>query len=301
MIEQDRLSAAQRQAVEHPIERPGVVAAGAGTGKTFTIVERVAALHATGQCPAANILLLTFGKKAAAELRNRIVRRLGEEAPKCLTFHAFAWNVLQAHAYDIGMAPETTVIEDAEARVEFRKAFEEYLGESSAPSSGFPLRPFNRQEVRNALFALDQHLKQEGLTLDVFRSRALEAADIFSRVPYRALRYAYRRLHRGATHRTVLEVSDDQFAQEIIWEKQRIEACTDILRRFARRLSARQALTYADILALAERAIHGNGRLRQELQRQYRCCIVDEYQDTDLAQHRLLAAIFGEGDRKSVV
>lgn len=287
------LSDAQRDVVAHPIDLPGVVDAGAGTGKTFTIVERVAALHESRACPADKVLLLTFGRKAAAELRARIARRLGEAAPDCRTFHAFAWSILSAHLYDIGLSPETTVIEDVEARVEFKKAFDDFLSDPHAASSGFPLRPFNRDEIRDGLFSLRQNLKQEGRTVDEFRERALAAADDFGRVAYRELRQRHKRTYKGQEHKVIARATEQGFAQQLQDEKARVAAAVDVFRRFDKRLADRSGLTYADILARAEDALRSNPALRDELRSRYRCCIVDEYQDTDLAQARFLEALFG--------
>ena len=288
------LSQAQRDVINHPLDKPGVVDAGAGTGKTFTIVERVAALHESGNCPADRILLLTFGRKAAAELRARIARRLGEAAPACQTFHAFAWTVLSSHLYDIGLSPETTIIEDVEARVEFKTAFDEFMGDPQAAASGFPLRAFNRDEIRDSLFAIRQNLKQQGISVESFRERAFAAAESFGRTDYRELRRRLRRASKGREFTIVARVSDEQLAQEVSDEKARVLAAADVFTRFDRRLADRHLLTYADILARAEDALATNPALREELRGRYRCCIVDEYQDTDLAQHRFLTALFGK-------
>ncbi|HEV2037954.1 MAG TPA: ATP-dependent helicase, partial [Candidatus Eremiobacteraceae bacterium] len=295
------LTQAQRAIINHPLQYPGVVDAGAGTGKTFTIVERVAALHENGTCRADSVLLLTFGRKAAAELRARIVRRLGEAAPDCLTFHAFAWRILSSHLYDIGLSPETSVIEDADARVEFRSAFDEFLRDPAAGSSGFPLRQFNRDEIRHELFALRQTLKEQNTTIEAFRDRALAAADAFARVGYRELRQRYKRPQKGVEYKILARVTDEEFGQQLGEEKMRVLAAADIFARFDRRLADRHALTYADILLRAEAALRNNDALRDELRARYRCCIVDEYQDTDLAQHRFLEALFGSGLERIMV
>src|SRR5471032_3132655 len=73
------LSDEQQGVVDHPIGIPATVDAGAGTGKTHTVVARVVALHNSGTCPASRILLLTFARKAAAELRGRVLRELGAD------------------------------------------------------------------------------------------------------------------------------------------------------------------------------------------------------------------------------
>jgi ATP-dependent helicase/nuclease subunit A len=289
-----RLSEEQELILAHPTDRPAVVDAGAGTGKTHTIVERVWHLHASNCCPASHILLLTFARKAAAELRSRLVQRLGGQAPVCSTFHAFAWSVLSAHPYDAGLAPETTVLEDPEARVEFRRAFEEFLADPTAGPTGFPLRPHNRDELARDLFNLLENFKQEGIALSDVARRAEAAADAFARIPYRELRKPYRRKVEGRDHKVELTITDQALRQEVAWEKQRIATCLAVWERFTQRLAARHALTYADLLLLAERALREDETLRRTLRQRYRLCIVDEYQDTDRAQHRFLQALFGD-------
>jgi len=295
------LTPAQRAVVDHPIEHPAVVHAGAGTGKTFTIVERVAMLLERKVCRADQILLLTFGRKAAAELRARIARRLGETAPECHTFHGFAWNVVSSHLYDAGLSPETAVIEDADARVEFKNAFDDFLNDVRSAHSGFPLRPFNRDEIRSQLFVLRESLKERGLTVDGFRERALAAADRFASVTYRELRRPYAKRYRGKDHASIATITDDELARQTLEEKARVEAVTDIFKRFDHSLADRHVLTYADILERAEVMLRNDATLRGELRARYRCCIVDEYQDTDRAQHRFLEALFGSGLERIMV
>ncbi|MBC5806096.1 MAG: UvrD-helicase domain-containing protein [Candidatus Eremiobacter antarcticus] len=281
------LSGSQQDIVRHRGPSPAVVEAGAGTGKTFTIVERVASLHETGACPVDRILVLTFARKAAAELKMRFAGRM-QTPPDCFTFHAFAWNVLSTHAYDVGLSPDAVVIDDVEARVHFHKAFEEYLREPQSAACGFPLRPHNVEEIRTALFGIGQTLKQDGISLTQFRERAVRAAEEFSRVPYRELR------KKTLQGKVEASVSDAEFAEELVLERQRIDAAVLILETFNRRMEALNSLSYADILILAERAIREDPVLADQLRQRYPYCIVDEYQDTDLAQHRLLKALYGD-------
>src|SRR3990172_12258508 len=91
-----KLNAAQRAAVEHG-EGPLLIVAGAGTGKTRVIVERVGYLLRTieGLQPE-QILALTFANKAADEMRQRAGERFGEQASRCRfsTFHSFCYELL---------------------------------------------------------------------------------------------------------------------------------------------------------------------------------------------------------------
>lgn len=86
----------QQQVVDHR-DGPLLVLAGPGTGKTTTIVESVVARLGEGTEPD-SIVVLTFGRRAATELRDRIAsRRGGGLLPQVATFHSFAYGLLRAH------------------------------------------------------------------------------------------------------------------------------------------------------------------------------------------------------------
>jgi len=121
------LNPAQRAAAEYPPEAgPLLVVAGAGTGKTMTLAARVAWLVRQGADPQ-RLLLLTFSRRAAAEMARRAGRLLHEamglpasarppELPWCGTFHSVAARLLREEAPRIGLAPGFTVLDRADAQ-----------------------------------------------------------------------------------------------------------------------------------------------------------------------------------------
>ncbi|WP_344731439.1 ATP-dependent DNA helicase [Nocardioides fonticola] len=89
----------QRRVVEHP-GGPMLVLAGPGTGKTTTLVETIVErVEARGVDPA-SILALTFSRKAAEQLRDRVTARLGRTlgSPMAATFHSFAYGLIRRYA-----------------------------------------------------------------------------------------------------------------------------------------------------------------------------------------------------------
>ncbi|MFG2604520.1 ATP-dependent helicase [Streptomyces sp. NPDC048514] len=95
-VDPPRLDAAQRAAVDHR-SGPLLVLAGPGTGKTTTLVESVAARIARGGDPD-RILVLTFSRKAAVDLRDRMALRIGAaRAPRATTFHSYCYALVRAH------------------------------------------------------------------------------------------------------------------------------------------------------------------------------------------------------------
>jgi DNA helicase II / ATP-dependent DNA helicase PcrA len=128
------LNASQRRAAEHGVgdsrlDAPLLIIAGAGTGKTNTLAHRVAHLVLNGTDPQ-RILLLTFSRRAAAEMTRRAARILGEArrtarnaetaSPACGvvwsgTFHAVANRLLRLYAHAIGLNPSFTVLDRSDS------------------------------------------------------------------------------------------------------------------------------------------------------------------------------------------
>ena len=115
------LDEGQRAVVEHR-SGPLLVLAGPGTGKTTTIVEAIAArIEADGEDPQ-RLLALTFGRRAAADLRDRLVRRLGGGVlPTVATFHSYAYGLLQQTATPEEYRDPPRLLSGAEEDVRIRE------------------------------------------------------------------------------------------------------------------------------------------------------------------------------------
>lgn len=121
----DGLDAEQRAAVEHG-DSPLLVVAGAGSGKTMMLAARLARLVRDGADPG-RILLLTFSRRAAAELAQRAGRALQQalqlppalappELPWCGTFHSVAARLLREHADALGLHEDFSVVDRTDAQ-----------------------------------------------------------------------------------------------------------------------------------------------------------------------------------------
>ena len=105
------LNPAQLEAVTHR-EGPLLVVAGAGSGKTRTLIYRVARLI-EGRVPPPAILLLTFTRRAAQEMLRRAEQLVGEQSRSVAggTFHSFANSVLRRHGASIGLQSNFTILD----------------------------------------------------------------------------------------------------------------------------------------------------------------------------------------------
>ena len=111
------LNERQLEAIQH-VGSPLVIVAGAGTGKTRTLVARVAHLIETGVEPE-RLLLLTFSRRAAQEMIDRVGNATERRAAARIwggTFHAMANRLLRMHGEAVGLTPSFTVLDQSDAR-----------------------------------------------------------------------------------------------------------------------------------------------------------------------------------------
>ena len=172
----DSLNLHQRQAVEHGViegratmASPLLIIAGAGSGKTNTLAHRVAHLIAHGADPH-RILLMTFSRRAAAEMSHRVQRickrTLGDGAghhllPWAGTFHGIGARLLRDHAEQIGLNPDFT-IHDARDSEDLMNLVRHELGFSKThdrfPKKGTCLSIYSR--VINTEATIDEVVKR---------------------------------------------------------------------------------------------------------------------------------------------
>lgn len=132
----DRLNDKQREAVLHK-DGPCLVLAGAGSGKTRVLTERIVNLINTGVRPQ-NILAITFTNKAAREMRERVYNSIGDEADKIFigTFHSLGLKILRENADVIGYSKNITILD----RDDVNSLVKKFLKELNLNSEQYPIK-----------------------------------------------------------------------------------------------------------------------------------------------------------------
>ncbi|MGJ7419978.1 ATP-dependent helicase [Streptomyces cinereoruber] len=256
-LDPPRLDAAQREVVEHD-GGPLLVLAGPGTGKTTTLVEAVAARMEKGADPE-RLLVLTFSRKAAVELRDRMATRLGgRRPPQATTFHSYCYALIRAHQ-DAGL-------------------FAEPLRLLSGPEQDLAVRE---------LLAGQIDLEKSGLGgvrwPDELRA-CLTTRGFADEVRAVLARSRELGLEPDALARFADRVGRPDW-----------KAAAGFLAEYLDVLDLQGVLDYTE---LVHRAVLLAGSVTLP---RYDAVYVDEYQDTDPAQVRLLHALAGGGGRDTVV
>ena len=242
------LNEAQYAAVQHR-EGPALVIAGAGTGKTRTLVYRLAYLIECG-VPAENILLVTFTKKAAGEMLGRVRGLLGLDTASVTggTFHHVANLILRRHAREVGLSNDFTIMDtgDAQDLIQSCRA-EMKVGKRN--------RRFPRKSTLAAIFSLSFN-----------------------------------------TQKTLEETIQEHFSE---FEAD-LEEIGKALELYETKKRANSLLDYDDLIRFTIRLMEQNERVRASLGRTYRHVMVDEYQDTNAVQDRMISLLCG-GHRNLMV
>ncbi|MGW0872298.1 ATP-dependent helicase [Streptomyces sp. NPDC002740] len=251
-----RLDATQRSVVDHGAG-PLLVLAGPGTGKTTTLVESVAARIARGDDPE-RILVLTFSRKAAVELRDRMAHRMGAaRAPQATTFHSYCYALIRAH-------------QDADL-------FVEPLRLLSGPEQDVAVRE---------LLAGQLDLQRLGL------AHVRWPDELRACLTTRGFADEVRAVLARSRELGLDPAALDAFAHRIGRPDWRAAAA--FLAEYLDVLDLHGVIDYAELVHRAVLLAH-RPEVAERLAARYDAVYVDEYQDTDPAQVRLLHALAGGG------
>ncbi|AVH56647.1 MULTISPECIES: ATP-dependent helicase [Streptomyces] len=255
-VDPPRLDAGQRAVVDHG-SGPLLVLAGPGTGKTTTLVESVAARIARDGDPQ-RVLVLTFSRKAAVELRDRMALRIGAaRAPQATTFHSFCYALVRAH-------------QDSDL-------FVEPLRLLSGPEQDVAVR---------GLLAGQPDLERLGL------AHVRWPDELRACLTTRGFADEVRAVLARSRELGLSPDALDAFAQRI--GRPDWGAAAAFLAEYLDVLDMQGVLDYAELVHRAV-LLARRPEVAEHLAAQYDAVYVDEYQDTDPAQVRLLHALAGGG------
>ncbi|MEK7729002.1 MAG: ATP-dependent helicase, partial [candidate division KSB1 bacterium] len=264
------LNPSQQRAVQHRGTHLLIVA-GPGTGKTHTLVHRILHVVEQGVSPEA-VLAITFTNKAAEEMQRRLREHLGEAAQRLTTgtFHAFCLNLLRERGFGFEIV-------DEERQKEIAKALwpEASAAERQAWLEEISLQKAKRNCSPGPLWADD---------------------DVHDAAPHKAMLncspgplWADDNVHDAAPHKGMLNCSPGP-----LWADDNVHDAAPHKGAGLRAMPYQTALRrerlwdFDDILLEAIALIENDQAVREQLHARYRWLFVDEYQDLNPAQHRLL-------------
>ena len=248
-----------------------LISAGAGSGKTTVMAERVAYfIQQCGVLPD-QILGLTFTRFATAELQSRVQKRLGSKSnefdtqPAFHTYHSFSERIFRENALRIGFEPDSIALTD----VRRNQLAAQVIRQSTLPLGNLESK---FSSIMGYLLDLDDNLSNNVVStheLREFDSKLavdLEAFEMIGKT---------KELLKKSSKRLLLADLVDEF-------------------RLAKRV--RSVIDYADMARLALQILETAPEVVSQYQELYTQILLDEYQDTSISQRELLRTLFTGAD-----
>jgi DNA helicase-2/ATP-dependent DNA helicase PcrA len=266
---------------------PLVVIAGAGAGKTETMAARVVWLVANGYARPAEVLGLTFTRKAAGQLLRRVRTRLARLAGAGLvpditdtaddpatvsTYHAFAGNLLREHGLLLPVEPDTRLLSETELwQLAFRVVCEypEHLDTDKTPAA-----------VTAVVLRLAGQLAEHLVDTTQLRDTHVELERLVHTLPAGP----YQR-DRGPSQ---------WLLRMLATQTERIQL-VPLIDALHARMRAEKVMDFGMQMASAARLASAFPQVGKQLRERYRVVLLDEYQDTGHAQRVALSSLFGRG------
>ena len=277
---------------------PTLVIAGAGSGKTATMVDRVIWLVDNGFVRPEEVLGVTFTRKAATELRSRMraglntLRRSRRVAPTdeelregiadptVLTYHSYANNLVKEYGLRLGVEQDAQMLGDAQKWQLAAQIVQYWEGELPLDKDGVPV---SAATMINQMLQLSdecaEHLVEPQQVID-FCTEQLAA---YAAVPDPR--------RETKTERDILKV-------QRLLRNRRVYA--RMAMSYARVKARMQVLDFGDLMRFAARIAEADPAIREGERARFKVVLLDEFQDTSHAQMRLFSSIYGADEEAGI-
>lgn len=259
-----KLNSEQQKAVEH-VNGPMLVVAGAGTGKTQVVTQRIARFISEHKINPGEILAITFTEKAAHEMQTRVSEILGRYMldVKITTFNSFGYDLLKRFAYDIGITPDVNVLSETQQLIFLRQNLDKLKLKYYAPLTA-----------------------PESLLADLARYFSKLKSQLILPRTYNSY---VKKLLKTATEKS-----------EIIAANKHLELA-GAYEAYEKLSREQNVIDFDDQVYLAVRLLKDNPDLLKKLQAEIKYVLVDEFQDTNRAQGELIDLLVSKGGNLMVV
>ncbi len=265
-VDERTLNDAQKEAV-HFGDGPLLIIAGAGTGKTTVVTERIKHIITSGNALPSEILALTFTEKAAREMEERVdvIMPYGVTQMWISTFHRFCDRLLRAEAIHMGLNPAYKLMTDTDATMLFRKHLFHFRLEYFRPL-GNPTK---------FIGGILQHFSR------------LQDEDV-SPEQYLAWVKKEKKEDKDATEESTLEIK-------------KYEELAGAYKAYQEVKTREGFMDFGDLITQTLSLFRKRKNLLSFYQKQFRYILVDEFQDTNIAQNELVKLMAGEKANLTVV
>ncbi len=264
---ESHLNIQQKQAVAFG-NGPLLIVAGAGTGKTTVITQRIAELIKNSKAKPEEILALTFTDKAAGEMRERVEKLLpdGYIDLWISTFHSFADRILRTYGLDIGLSTDFRLLDQTGAWLLLRQNLDKFNLDYYRPLG-------NPTKFIHALLSHFSRCKDEGIEPKDY----LKYSD--------DLRLNLDNMPVGSKS---VKSKDKAGLASLQQEGDRIKEIAETYHTYQQLLLENNYLDFGDLINYCLKLFEQRPKILEKFREQFKYILVDEFQDTNWSQYELV-------------
>lgn len=240
---------------------PVLIVAGAGTGKTYTLTQRIIYLIKEKNIDPTSILALTFTEKAAYEMSERVDKALPISTPEIIisTFHSFCDKILREEAFNIGFSPDFKVLTSSDEIFLIRKHLFEFELDHFVPS-GNPTK-FIGELVKHISRIQDENISPE----------------------------KYGEFYKKKSKS--LEPDEEKKLKELV----------SFYKQYSELKKKNNSMSFGDLVYNTLQLLHTNEKLLNKWQKRFEYLLVDEFQDTNFAQYDLIKMLVAANKNPNIM
>lgn len=258
------LNPQQKEAIRHP-NGPLLIIAGAGTGKTTVITERIKHFIQKKNIKPEEILALTFTEKASNEMEERVdqIMPYGYTQMWISTFHSFCETLLREEALAVGLNPNFRLIQEAESLLLLKQHLFNFELEYYRPLG-------NPTKFLEAILQHFSRLKDEDISPSEYKE------------------YAIKKMELAVTDEEKEEAAKAKELAQLFEEYEKLKAKEGVM-------------DFSDLISNALHLLRTRKNILHKYQKQFKQILVDEFQDTNFAQNELAILLAGNDKNITVV
>ncbi len=282
----NNLNPEQKKAVTYR-NGPLLIVAGAGTGKTTVVTERVAWLIEQKLARADEVLALTFTDKAAGEMEERIDKLLpyGYVDLWVMTFHSFCERILKNHALDIGLPTEFKLLNQTEQWILVRENLDKFNLDYYRPLG-------NPTKFIHALLKHFSRCKDEEVWPEDYLKYAENLKVNLDNMESTG--------GRGKTKARKSHINEGNDLYDTL-EIKRLEEVANAYHTYQQLLLDNEALDFGDLINYTLKLFRQRPQILRFYQQKFKYILVDEFQDTNWAQYELIKLLAAKHQNLTVV
>lgn len=268
----------QKECIEN-IDGSIMVLAGPGTGKTFTLIQRIKSMILDKQIQPNSILCMTFSDAAASEMKERLINQVGKGATgvEINTYHAFCNNLIRQYPSKFELLDNVNLIDDISKNTLMKQCLDEFKPKVLVDKWNNPyfyLKPL--------LGAVDE-IKKNRISKEQFFSNIKTNPDWLQKLEELEIEKTDREQNNKALKTFLSQKYEPQ-----IKKIEKAKEAWSIVELYSKSMAQKNFIDFNDMINLVVETFENDRDFLEKVAKDYKYLLIDEYQDTNLLQNKLI-------------